>query len=510
MTTRSFGSNALFSVASWFIPAVALFFAVPITVRGLGANQFGLLARVGALTGYLSLMDMGLATAIVRYLSYYGALDEGRPMVDIVRFAFVWFLVAGLIGAVLLFLGAPWIVQGLLKVPRHLWPTAETVVRLTAFNFVVAMLLSVASVIPQGFLRYDIAGVMTAVFGSLNAIGPAVLVSLGHGLEAIVVFSIVCDAAALVLYCVFAVRLFRRVTLSSGPEWKTIRRSALTFAGFNAATRMHMAVAAQTCRLVVGIAGGTAAAAFYQVPNLVSSNLGSMLSKVGQVLFPTGADLMARQDHEGVNRLYFRVSRLLFVVNASASVSVCLFATPLLAYWVGPQYAHRGAVALVLFTIAGAVDACSLAPSNLRLSAGRAGVNLAFSASNSAVTLVAVYPLTVRYGISGTALAWLLGSFNVPFSLYYTHRWILGVSSREVWKRSYRPTVLGAGLVGVATYFLLVPFARSLVSTLLLAGVSVALSVVISGMLGAVSREDLATARRLAGAAFKLVDGRAT
>ena len=69
--------------------------------------------------------------------------------------------------------------------------------------------------------------------------------------------------------------------------------------------------------LVVGIAGGTAAAAYYQVPSVLSSSVNDMLSRVAQVLFPTGSQLFARNDHEAVRGLYYRTSRLFFLINAT-------------------------------------------------------------------------------------------------------------------------------------------------------------------------------------------------
>ena len=81
----SFGANAALNVSAWFVPALTALVAVPITVRGLGTDAYGLLTLVTALTGFLGLIELGLGTAIVRYLSYYRALDQGRPMLGIVR-----------------------------------------------------------------------------------------------------------------------------------------------------------------------------------------------------------------------------------------------------------------------------------------------------------------------------------------------------------------------------------------------------------------------------------------
>lgn len=503
MRQSSFGANVLLSVASWLVPAVALFIAIPITVRGLGPSRYGLLVLVAVMTSYLGLMDMGLGAAIIRYVSHYRALGEGRPILGILRFALVWFSVAGCVGGVLLFFGAAWLVQDVLRAPADLWPTAETVVRLTAFNFILAMLLSVASAVPQGFLRYDVTAAVGSVFGVMSAVGPAVLVTLGYGLQAIVLFYIVSNALALSVYVVIAVRLLRTVPLSVGPEWRTVRRKALSFAGVTALNQIHTVVASQTSRLIVGLAGGPSLAAFYQVPSQLSGNVNQMMHRAAAVLFPTGTDLMARQDDTAVATLYTRTSRLLFLINGSFAMSLCVFAAPLLRYWVSALYAREGAAALVVFTLTQALNACTMASSNLVLSAGRPGVNLAFSLTNSFISLAAVYPLAIRYGVTGAALAGLLGAANVPFALYYNTSHVLKVSSWMIWRVAYWPTVAGAALSVLVAWFGLRPLCRDLPSTLILSALAVGLCMILSGLLGAVTREDWASARRLAAAALK-------
>ena len=120
----SFGENAALSVIAWLVPAIAAFVSVPIMVRGLGPDAYGLIVLVGALTSYLGLVYMGLGQALVRYLSYYRALDEGRPMLAIVRVALLWFTAAGVVAAVFLLISAPWLARDVLHISAKLLPTA--------------------------------------------------------------------------------------------------------------------------------------------------------------------------------------------------------------------------------------------------------------------------------------------------------------------------------------------------------------------------------------------------
>jgi hypothetical protein len=88
---RSFSFNAILTMFAWAVPAITALIAVPITVRGLGARQYGLLALTASLTGYLGLLSMGLGSAIIRHISHCRVTNEGRPMIDVLMFALHWF-----------------------------------------------------------------------------------------------------------------------------------------------------------------------------------------------------------------------------------------------------------------------------------------------------------------------------------------------------------------------------------------------------------------------------------
>ena len=502
---RSFSANALASWGAWIVPAVAAFVAVPITVRGLGPTEYGLLALTASLTGYLGLMEMGLGSAILRSLSYHRALNEGRPMLGVIKFALKWFGLTGLVGGTFLIVAAPWLATSVLKVPHDLLPTAIVVIRLTGVNFFLGFVSISISVLPQSFLRYDISATIGVIWGTLSSVGPAVIVSLGFGLIAIVVFLIVMSLLGIVVNTIIAIRLFRGVELSAGPTWKEIRRKTLSFAGITALNSVGNTVSTQTNRLVLGYAGGVATVAYYQVSYTLAARVSDVLTAVAQVLFPTASAMFARGDLQGVQRLYMRTSRLFFLVNFSGSIGLCVFAYPLLKYWVSDTYAREGAVALALFAIAQALHSMSMAASYVNLSASRPTINLVFSTMGSGIMLAAMYPLAVHYGVSGAAAAFLLSSANVPYFLYYSQKRVLQLDSWIVFRRCYLPTVAGALLSAVVGYFLLLPLCHGLLLTMVMWVVLLLISMVVSGLFGAVSREDLQTARRMSLAAWRRI-----
>ena len=506
MKQPSFAANASFSVIAWFVSALAGFICAPIVALGLGADAYGLLALISVFTGYLGLMEMGLGQAIIRYIAYYRELGHGATVLAITKRAVVWFTVIGVVGGVTLLLLSPWLVKDVLHVPARLQATGVTAFRLSSLNFFLMMLISAASALLPAFLRFDLASLMTAVVGGVASVGPAILVVVGYGLVPVVLFSVALNAAALLGYGFMMARLYRTLDLSQGAPWKDVRRAVVRFAGVTAATQIHIAIAQQTNKAVVGIADGTASAAYYSMPSTLSSNLGAMLMRIGQVIFPHGSQLFARKDHERIRTFYQDTSRILFLLNATVSMGMIVFAYPLMRFWVSPTYASRGGLALMILAITSLINCTKYSASNFNLAAAKPGVNLWFSLVNSVVNLALIYPFTLKWGVPGAAAAGLAGTIEVPFFLWFTHRKVLQVRTLAVLRRCYLPTMVGAAAGGAAAYFLLVPLANdltgrpravALIGTLALWLLTVVIGMVLSGLLGAVTRDDLATGRRL-------------
>lgn len=487
--------SAALSVAAWLVPALVAVATVPIIVRGIGAAGYGILALIAGLSGYLGLLELGLGQAVLRHVSLHVARNEGRTVRGLLARALVWFTVIGIVGGVALWLLTPWIVRDLLHVARPLQPAAIKAFYLGAVSFALGMPVSVLSIVPQAFLRYDIVAANNIVLASLSNAGPAALVLMGYGLVPVAAFSVLLNAASLVSYGFASVGLVRSLDRQSGPGWGVIRRDVLSLAGVTAAQRAQSVITQQTSKFVVGIAGGVALTGYYSVPYVISDRLNDLAAKVGQVLFPHGAHLVAKEDREGVRTLYLRASRLLLVLNASITASVFAFSYPILKFWINPAFAAQGSVALGLLALTQVVNAACIPASFLNLALGQARVNFWFSLINSVVSLALVYPLTVRFGLAGTATAGLIGCIAVPAFIFYSQKRVIGVGTWLALKRCYLPPIVGCSVASFVAHQWLAQVPQNLIVTLLLMAVVSALAMGLSGLMGGLRAEDMATLR---------------
>lgn len=492
MSSTRFSRNALFSGISWFVPAAIAFFAVPIVVRGLGADGYGVIALVGAFGGYLGLLDLGLGQGIVRYLAMFVSKREGATARECLRAVLAWFAGVGVVGGVAMWVLAPWLAGSLLKVPPGMVALTTDVFRVGALGFALSMVASVLAFIPQAFLRYDLVALMSVTLSSVGAVGPAVLVSLGYGILTVVWFGVVVSGVACVAWGAIGLRVMSTLP-REGPPFREHLRDFLRFSSAVAAERIWSEVQAQTSKVVVGVAGGVAQTGFFQVPNEITRRTRSLLDSMSRVLLPTSSKLHAEGEHGRLVALYERSSRLFYVLNASLTCAIVVFAGPLLTHWVGPQYGAVGGLAFMLLALTSGLNSTSMAAGSVNLALGRPKVNLAFSMINSIVNLATVYFFTVWWGIAGTAASGLLAAADVPFFLAYSHRKVIGVSSREVFRTCYARTTVAVGLVGAVSWVALRPRASNLLVTLGLVAVTGAAGLLVSAAFGAFTSADWAS-----------------
>ncbi len=92
----------IFSNWTFFVLMIGVsFFVSPILVHSLGDEQYGTWVLIGSIVGYFAVMDFGLMTALVRYISKYDAQEEPEKSRSIYSNACMFFVLVGIIIAII-------------------------------------------------------------------------------------------------------------------------------------------------------------------------------------------------------------------------------------------------------------------------------------------------------------------------------------------------------------------------------------------------------------------------
>jgi len=123
---------------------------------------------------------------------------------------------------------------------------------------------------------------------------------------------------------------------------------------------------------------------------------------------PRMARLEAERDFSGLIRIYRQSTQLVAVISGAASVTVALFAEPLLWAWTGNrELAHQATPILVLYTIGNAVLAVAAFPYYLQYAKGDLRLHLIGNAAFVVVLIPSIIWAASQYGGRGAGYVWL-------------------------------------------------------------------------------------------------------
>src|SRR5213080_2699784 len=117
---RLLARNTIWNLVGSGAPMIVAVFCIPVLIRGLGTDRFGVLTLAWALIGYASLFDMGLGRALTQLVAKKLGTGEEHEIPALVWTSLLLMLTLGAVGAVVVAAISPWLVHHTLKVPEAL------------------------------------------------------------------------------------------------------------------------------------------------------------------------------------------------------------------------------------------------------------------------------------------------------------------------------------------------------------------------------------------------------
>ena len=165
------GRNTAWNLFGQVLPAVAAVFTVPILIRGLGTERFGVLTLIWLVVGYFSIFDLGLGRALTQLLAERLGQDDHRSIPALVWTALGLMGCLGVLGTAVALLAAP-SAQQVLKAPTSLRVETLNAVRLLALSIPLVVGTAGFRGVLEARQRFDLANVVRLASGVFTYVGP--------------------------------------------------------------------------------------------------------------------------------------------------------------------------------------------------------------------------------------------------------------------------------------------------------------------------------------------------
>src|SRR5436190_66815 len=178
----SAAGNAAISLGGAVAPALVALVVIPMLVRALGAELFGLLSFIWIVFGTFAVLDFGTGRATTKFVAELLASERTAGIPALFWSASAINLGVAVLCGLLLYVLAPWLGVHVVKVPDALHPTAVVALRITAFALPWIVLGGVFRSALEGLQRFDLSNAVQLPVSALNYIAPLVVARAGGSL----------------------------------------------------------------------------------------------------------------------------------------------------------------------------------------------------------------------------------------------------------------------------------------------------------------------------------------
>ena len=307
---------------------------VPVMLRYLGTESYGLWLAAVAVWGMLGSFDFGLHWSVTREVA--SALDStlSEDAVGFVTSAGNLYLLLGLLGAVAIaILGFPFS-RGL-HLSGHNREIAPQVFLFVAASFASDRLVLFASAVLSGLRRFGTINAIAAAAALARLTGSLTLLWMGRTILAIAVWNAILCALWAWAALAFVNSIETRLRFRLGRFYWRLVRPHLSFGMLSVLTILALKVIWDIAPVVIGFYRGSTSIVPYSIGQRFPIALSRLNSRVAETVFPAASERMARNDWKGTQGVLNLGTRWLLVMALPFCIILWIIAPNLLHAWVG-------------------------------------------------------------------------------------------------------------------------------------------------------------------------------
>lgn len=461
---------------------------IPLYIRYLGMEAYGLIGLFGVMQTWLALLDMGMTPTLNREMARYCAGARSPESIhDLLRSMEVLYIGLATFICLALWGASGYLASDWLK-PEAL-PIAVVAEALSVMAFVIALRLV------EGIYRGSLLGLQKQVwYNGISAIlatlryggAVAVLACVSPTIQAFFVWQAIISLLSVGVLAASVHRILAKV-----PSSAKFSRQALSgvwkFAGAMTAITLLSLLQNQIDKILVSRSLPLDSFGHYVLATNVAGALFMAVGPITQGLYPRMVELSIRNDQAALVSLYHQGAQLVTILTAPAVGVLSFFAGGVVFMWSGnANLAENTAPVLSVIVLGTFLNGLLWMPYHCQLAHGWTSLSLKLASVTLIVLIPSIFWVLPRYGAVG--VAWTGVALNAGYVLMYVgfmHRRLIPT---EKWRWYFGDVILpSGGAIGVillarpfqpATYqdrwqwfvFLLIAGSVALIASTALAG----------------------------------------
>lgn len=444
----------------------------PYMLRMMGQSEYGLYALVASVISYLTVLDLGLGNAVVRYTAKFRAEGKQTEQYEMFGMFFILYIAIGFIalvaGSALYFnvdamFGSTMTAMELDK--------ARVMMILLVLNLAVTFPMSIFGSIITAYEHFVFPRVVNICRILLNTVVMICLLHMGYKAIAMVIVQTVFNMLTLVLNCWYCRRHLKIRMYFRKFRWGFLKEVAI-YSFWIFLNVIMDRIYWSTGQFVLGAVVGTAAVAVFAVAIQLQHMYMQFSTAISSVFLPKVTGMVTTgNDNKAISDLFIRTGRIQYIIMAFILSGFIVFGRQFIALWAGPGYEDAYVITILFF-----VSLLIPLIQNLGVTVLQARNQMKFRSILyiviSLIALILQVVFTKKWGGIGCAIAisgaLLLGQ-GLIMNIYYSRKQGLDIARfwKEISKMSITPILLVLCFITFFKYVILDSWIKLIVAILI-------------------------------------------
>jgi O-antigen/teichoic acid export membrane protein len=403
---RRFAKNTMWNLVGQVAPLAIAIVAVPIVLRALGKERFGILTLAWAAVGYFNIFDFGLPRVLTQAISPAVDVGDRTRLATVSQSGLLIMAVMGLVGGILMAALTPWLVNTALNVPTEL--KAEATRSFFLLSACVPFVVTTSGLrgLFEAHQDFGVATILRLPYAAFNYVAPLVAITFSHSLVPVVALLLLGRILTWVAHVIVCYRRYAYLRAPVPFAWSNFP-PLMKLGGWMTASGVISPLMYNIDRFIIGSRLSLAAVTYYVTPFELVTKLTLIPTAIIGVLFPAYAAAHV-QDSSRATDLLERTIRLMGIIMFPGVILVVAFAPEILRLWVGAEMAREGSRVAQWLAIGVFVNSIAQVPFTVLQASGRPDITAKLHAIELPVYAGAFWLFTRQLGVNGVAAAWVL------------------------------------------------------------------------------------------------------
>jgi O-antigen/teichoic acid export membrane protein len=381
---------------------------VPVYLKYLGVEAYGLIGVFASMQVWFALLDMGMAPALNREMARYRAgAHTSRSILDLFYSLETVYLVVALVIAGVIALCAPWLSVNWFKTVELSMATVQRSLMLIGLVIALRWVGTLYRGALIGLQRQVWLSSCNAIFATLRAGGVAVVIAnVSATLEAFFLYQ-ACLGCVESLVLSFGVRKGLPRDSDYSRFSKDALRQVSNFASGVAVITVLSILLTQIDKLFLSKLLPLEQFGYYSLATTAASGLYLLVTPVANVAYPRLTTLVTYDDPARLSATYHAFSQLLTLMLIPASLVMAIFPRHFLLLWTRDEAITAAVAPLFSMLLLGnMLNGIMHTPFNLQLAHGWTRLTININFFSLVVFIPAIYFGVSKFGAIAAAVAW--------------------------------------------------------------------------------------------------------